>query len=118
MKMCRIDMDFKKTRNNNAENAKDSRSACSDDYEHLVFDIEEVECKMTDIEERDRSDESRSLSSRDPNNGGHGSGADNKSVRGSILHSPKNYQFNRGNRFSEMSVMSSVANQHHMQLNT
>jgi hypothetical protein len=41
----------------------------NDDFEHLVFDIEEVECRMTDIEERDRNDESRN----------------NRSIRGSIF---------------------------------
>lgn len=30
------------------------------DFEHLIFDIEEVECKMTDIEERERSHEASS----------------------------------------------------------
>ena len=36
----------------NAENGQASGSS-SDDFEHLIFDIEEVECKMTDIEERE-----------------------------------------------------------------
>lgn len=45
----------------------------SDGFEHIVFDIEEVECRMTDIEERDRTDEI----------------ANNRSVRGSIMNSPK-----------------------------
>lgn len=44
-----------------------------DDYEPLIFDIEEVECRMTDIDERERSDTS----------------AHNRSVRGSIMNSPK-----------------------------
>lgn len=41
----------------------------NDDFEHLVFDIEEVECRMTDIEERDRNDE----------------GGNTRSIRGSIF---------------------------------
>jgi hypothetical protein len=73
------------------EDAKDNHSADSDDFEHLIFDIEEVECKMTDIEERDRSDDSRSAHSRNEGTEGHGSGNGGRSVRGSILHSPKNY---------------------------
>jgi|LauGreDrversion4_2_1035121.scaffolds.fasta_scaffold213134_1 hypothetical protein len=61
----------------------------NNDLDHLIFDIEEVECKMTDMEERERSDESK-----------HFGGSkvleteirnDNLSVRGSILNSPKNY---------------------------
>ncbi len=27
-----------------------------DEYEPLIFDIEEVECRMTDIDERERSE--------------------------------------------------------------
>jgi len=89
----------------NAENGQASGSS-SDDFEHLIFDIEEVECKMTDIEEREQSDES---------NSGRG---DARSVRGSILHSPKNYHFNPASRISEMSIMSSVNLDSHTQLNT
>ena len=63
-----------------------------------IYDFEEVNCKMTDIEERARSDESHS---GDP---------DNRSVRASIINSPKNYQMNRGARFSEMSMLSSIVN--------
>ena len=75
-------------------------SESDDDFEHLIFDIEEVECKMTDIEEREPSDESRSGSARNETG--------RSGVRGSILHSPKNYRMNPQSRISEMSVMSSV----------
>ncbi len=57
---------------------------------------------MTEIEEQGKSDENRSGSgARDPGEG-------SRSVRGSILNSPKNNHFNPAVRFSEMSVMSSI----------
>lgn len=55
------------------------------DYEHLIFDIEEIECKMTDIEERERSDENRSAGSGTLPNGADGGMVGYRSVRGSIL---------------------------------
>ena len=85
-----------------------------------MFQLEEIECKMTDIDERD-SDKGGDHSSS--GQGGHGSnhGSANqtgRNVRQSILHSPKNYQFNRGARMSEVSMLSSVNLGHHLQLNT
>lgn len=61
-----------------------------DEFENLIFYIEEVECKMTDMEERAPTEESQ-------NNEEH------HSVRGSILDSP-----NPRGRVSDMSMMSSV----------
>lgn len=63
---------------------------------------------MTDIEEKDRSNSSSHRSDtavvagvmRD---------AEGRSVRGSIINSPKNYrQFNAPTRMSDMSMMSSI----------
>ena len=44
-----------------------------DDFEPLIFDIEEIECRMTDMEERDKSEEV----------------VNNRSVRGSLFLSPR-----------------------------
>ncbi len=48
----------------------------SDDFEPLIFDIEEVECRMTDIEERDKKEDRNDV---------------DRSVRGSIFNSPKDF---------------------------
>lgn len=77
--------------------------------EHMVYDFDEFE--MTDIEERaqqlrsDIDSDSHSASGDSSKNG------DNRSVKkGSILNSPRNYQFNPAARFSDISVTSSSAN--------
>jgi hypothetical protein len=44
--------------------------------EPLVFDIEEVECRMSDIEETSYSEERAK-----------------RSVRGSVIHTPKDFPF-------------------------
>lgn len=62
-----------------------------DVVENLIFDIEEVECKMTDIEERAPTEES------------HANNEEPRSVRDSIIGSP-----NPRMRVSDMSMMSSV----------
>ena len=82
-----------------------------EEFEHLIFDIEEVECKMTDIEEQNQSE---SPSHRSGDTAGAVMAvvmrdAEGRSLRGSFLNSPKNYQFNNGaTRMSDMSVMSSI----------
>lgn len=57
---------------------------------------------MTDIEELQKSEENR------VNSGVREAAEGSRSVRGSILNSPKNSHFNPAVRFSEMSVMSSI----------
>jgi len=59
----------------------------------MVYEIEEVECRMTDMEERDRSEL----------NGGGGSGSiGNRSVRGSLFNSPKDFpMINPSNKINE-----------------
>jgi len=57
----------------------------------MVYEIEEVECRMTDMEERDKSEL----------NGGSGS-IGNRSVRGSLFNSPKDFPIiNPSNRVNE-----------------
>lgn len=43
-KMRRVDNQYSRR--------EESKGEFDDGYDHLIFDIEEVECKMTDIEER------------------------------------------------------------------
>jgi len=62
----------------------------SEDFEPLIFDLEEVECRMTDIEERDRSDEA------------------GRSVKGSIFNSPKEFRtINPSRGVNDSSMLSS-----------
>ena len=88
--MKRIDLDFRgaaaanSARSSNRVNELGNDSV-RDDFEHLIFDIEEIECKMTDIEERERSDESRSAGSGTLHGGADGGMVGHRSVRGSIL---------------------------------
>ncbi|CDW83633.1 UNKNOWN [Stylonychia lemnae] len=49
----------------------------SDDFLPIVYEIEEIDCRMTDMEERDKNDQ----------NGGNS----NRSVRGSLFNSPKDF---------------------------
>lgn len=65
---------------------------------------------MTDIEEKERSNSS---SQRSDNTAAAVAGvmrdAEGRSVRGSIINSPKNYnQLNAATRMSDMSLMSSI----------
>ena len=53
----------------------------------MVYEIEEVECRMTDIEERDRNHDSAD------NN--------NRSVRGSIFNSPKDFPMINPSRIND-----------------
>jgi hypothetical protein len=74
----------------------------------LIFDFEEVECKMTDIEEKDHSNSS-SHRSDTAALAGVMRDAEGRSVRGSIINSPKNYNnYNAQTRMSDMSLMSSI----------
>lgn len=78
-----------------------------------IFDLHDFEFKMTDMEERDGS-ENGSGGNQHESGSNHGT---KRSVRGSILQSPKNQQFYKATRFSEMSMLSSVQ-PYHMQINT
>jgi hypothetical protein len=74
-----------------------------------IFELHDFEFKMTDMEEREGSENGSSNDFRRPDAGDSG----NRSVRGSILNSPKHYNnFNRAHRFSEMSMLSSVQPYH------
>jgi hypothetical protein len=76
--------------------------------EHLIFDFEEVECKMTDIEEKERSNTSSHRSDTAAALAGVMRDADGRSVRGSIVNSPQNYNKHAPTRMSDMSLMSSI----------
>lgn len=65
----------------------------SEDFEPLIFDIEEVECRMTDIEERDK----------------HEDNSVNRSVRGSIFNSPKDFPMINPSRIMNESQMSMLS---------
>lgn len=65
----------------------------SEDFEPLIFDIEEVECRMTDTEERDKSDDNTV----------------NRSVRGSIFNSPKDFPMINPSRVMNESQMSMLS---------
>lgn len=49
----------------------------SDDFLPIVYEIEEIDCRMTDMEERDKNDQN--------------AGNSNRSVRGSLFNSPKDF---------------------------
>lgn len=54
----------------------------------MVYEIEEVECRMTDIEERDK----------------HDSDSNNRSVRGSIFNSPKDFPMINPSRINDSNI--------------
>lgn len=70
-----------------------------------IFDLQDFEFKMTDMEERDGSENGGSGGNHQELGSNHNT---KRSVRGSILQSPKNQNFYRATRFSEMSMLSSV----------
>ena len=60
----------------------------SDDFMPMVYEIEEVECRMTDIEERDQKHDSAENNM-------------NRSVRGSIFYSPKDFPLINPSRIND-----------------
>lgn len=64
--MRKLDQEFSKLKikelnpnvNSNSRNNQIQFNDSSDDFLPMVYEIEEVECRMTDIEERDKNDTS------------------------------------------------------------
>lgn len=53
----------------------------------MVYEIEEIECRMTDMEERDRHDS-----------------VNNRSLKGSIFNSPKDFPMINPSRINDSSI--------------